>query len=254
MEEVGNFAGPLKGHVGGFKVGLEFITAVGPRDAVNSVRGYDANVFYDGKFMDIPNTVARAVRNVTRLGVHMLNVHCLGGPAMLRAAVEAAANEAATLQIERPKVLGVTVLTSLEDRDLRAMGIQARVDPDDHAFALADEDRGGVEIIVTHLARLAKECGLDGVIASPREIAALRQACGPSFLIVTPDVRPTWAETGDQKRVMTPGAAISAGADYLVIGRPMTQPPKEIGGPAEAAKRITDKIAAAAVEKGASTP
>lgn len=235
----------IREHIGCAKVGLELLTAEGAPHVVQTMRAFGARVFYDGKFMDIPNTVAAAVRAVTKLGVDMLNVHCLGGPAMMKAAAEAAAREAEVLGIPRPKVLGVTILTSLNDGDLRAMGVEARVGPDDFSFKLAEQDQADVEIIVTRLARLAKECGLDGVITSPQEIAAIRQECGAGFLIVTPGVRPEWAATQDQKRVMTPGDAIRAGADYLVIGRPITKPPAEIGSPLDAVRNIVDEIAGA---------
>lgn len=247
--EASQLIGALAPHVGMFKVGLEFITAVGAKYAVELVRGYNGRVFFDGKFMDIPNTVAGAARAVTQLGVWAFNVHCLGGEAMMRAAREAAEKTAAERNIPRPLVLGVTILTSLNDLDFRTMGIEARCGPDDIELKLAERDHTDVEVVVARLAQLSGACRLDGVIASPHEIAVIRKACGPEFLIVTPGVRPTWAEAQDQKRVMTPGDAIRAGADYLVIGRPITKPPAEIGSPAAAAQKIADEIAEALAQR-----
>ena len=159
-----------------------------------------ARVFVDLKFHDIPNTVAGAMREMAKLSPAILNVHAQGGEAMMRAAAEAVANTT-----PRPKLIAVTVLTSLGSSDLSAMGIGAT--PLEHAVRLA---------------RLAKQSGLDGVVCSPQEIAAVRNACGKDFLIVTPGVRPAGADLGDQKRVMTPSEAVNAGADILVIGRPIT--------------------------------
>jgi orotidine-5'-phosphate decarboxylase len=180
-------------------------------------------VFLDLKFHDIPNTVAAAVAAAGGLGVWMLNVHASGGPAMLRAAAQAAARGDAPEA--RPLLLGVTVLTSLEESDLHA------------AFGSARSLREQVR----YLAREAQSAGLDGVVASPREIPDIREVCGPGFLTVTPGVRPALAERGDQRRVMTPGEAIRAGADYVVVGRPILA----AGDPVEAARRIADECAAA---------
>ncbi|PDW03136.1 orotidine-5'-phosphate decarboxylase [Candidatus Viridilinea mediisalina] len=193
----------LRPYVGGFKVGLELCTAVGVPEVVTQVAAAGGKLFLDLKLHDIPNTVAGAVRSVCGLGagIGMLTLHCQGGAAMLRAAVEAAAAAP-----ERPLLLGVTVLTSIDTLALRdELGVAAPL-----------------EAHVVALAQLAQRCGLDGVVASPHEVAAIRQACGPEFLIITPGVRPTWAASGDQRRTMTPSAALAAGADYLVIGRPLT--------------------------------
>jgi len=206
----------LRTEVGGFKIGKEFFTAFGP-SAVREVLG-DARLFLDLKFHDIPNTVAAAVRAGLRLRPTLINVHASGGPAMLRAAAEAAAAAGA----DRPALLGVTVLTSLADDDLRAVG---------QASPAADQ--------VLRLARLCRDCGLDGVVASPLEVAMLRDALGPDFRLVIPGVRPAWSESGDQKRVMTPRQAVAAGADDLVIGRPITRAPD----PVEAARRIVAELA-----------
>jgi orotidine-5'-phosphate decarboxylase len=161
--------------------------------------------FLDLKYHDIPNTVAGAVRSATRKGVHMLTLHTSGGIEMMAAAARAALEESARTGKERPVLLGVTVLTSLKDEDLRRIGF---------AHAVADQ--------VLRLAVLAKDSGLDGIVCSPHEIESIKRECGGDFLVVTPGIRPAWAAAQDQKRIMTPAEAIGKGADYLVIGRPIT--------------------------------
>jgi orotidine-5'-phosphate decarboxylase len=198
--------------VGGVKLGLEFFVAHGP-ERVRQAAG-DAPLFLDLKLHDIPNTVAGAVRAALMLDPALLTLHCAGGTAMLRAAVEARGER-------RTKLLGVTVLTSLDDADLASVG-----------------QSGPAAEQVRRLALLAKASGLDGVVCSPHEVAALRQACGPGFLLVVPGIRPAGAATGDQKRVQTPRAAIEAGADYLVIGRPIT----EASDPPAAARAILAQL------------
>ncbi len=190
----------LRGVVGGFKVGLEFMTANGP-DGVRRVVALGLPVFLDGKFHDIPNTVAGAVRAAASLDVAMLTLHVAGGPAMLRAAVEAA-----HLQEPCPKLLGVTVLTSLDDADLAALGVPHKV---------TDQ--------VLRLAELAWSAGLDGVVCSPHEVPLLRECFGREFKLVVPGIRPRAFARGDQKRTMSPAETIAAGADLLVIGRPITE-------------------------------
>ena len=204
-------ADAVKPYVGGLKVGLEFIHACGP-DGIRSIVATGLPVFVDVKLHDIPNTVAAAIRSLLPLKPALLNVHASGGSAMMKAAAQAAAE-----CTPRPKLLGVTVLTSLEGADLKAMGVTAS--PIDQ---------------VSRLARMAQDAGLDGVVCSPQEIAAVRGACGPGFLIVTPGVRPAGVALGDQRRVMTPLEALKAGADILVIGRPITAE----SDPAGAAKAI----------------
>ncbi len=182
------------------KVGKELFTRAGPAFVTRLVeRGFD--VFLDLKFHDIPNTVERACRAAADLGVWMLNVHAMGGSAMLKAAQEGVASAT-----QHPLLIGVTVLTSMDDTALAEIGIQRTAQQQ-----------------VIHLAKLVKEAGLDGVVCSAREAAELRQAFGPDFVLVTPGIRPAEADSGDQKRVMTPQQAISAGSSYLVIGRPITQ-------------------------------
>lgn len=208
----------LKGAVGGIKLGLEFFTANGP-EGVRQIAAAGLPVFLDLKFHDIPNTVAGAVRAAASLGVAMLTLHAAGGRAMLGAAVDALHAEA-----HRPWLLGVTVLTSLDDAELRAMGVD-----------------GSSEEQVLRLATLAAEAGLDGVVCSPLEIAALRRRFGPDCKLVVPGIRPAGSAPGDQRRVMRPVEAISAGADLLVIGRPITAAPD----PRAAALAIAAEIAQA---------
>ncbi|MGQ0741666.1 MAG: orotidine-5'-phosphate decarboxylase [Alphaproteobacteria bacterium] len=186
-------------YVGGFKVGLEFISANGPQ-GVHAVAKAGLPVFADVKYHDIPNTVAGAIRAMSQLGVSIINVHAAGGAPMLKAAMAAVRGKK-----PRPAIVGVTVLTSLTDNDLAATGVTG---------ATLDQ--------VVRLAKLCQECELDGVVCSPLEIAAVRKACGPKFLIVAPGVRPKGASTDDQRRVMTPRQALQAGANILVIGRPIT--------------------------------
>ena len=209
------------GAVAGIKLGLEFFNARGPA-GVAEVAALGAPLFLDLKFHDSPNTVAGAVRAVAPLKPMILNLHAAGGAAMMRAALDAAREGAGKIGAAPPKLIGVTVLTSLSDADLAEVGQPA-----------------GATDQVRRLAALTKACGLDGVVCSPHEIAVLRRDLGPGFLLVTPGVRPSWAAAGDQKRVMEPRQAVDAGADYIVIGRPITG----AADPAEAARRIAAEIA-----------
>ncbi len=223
LEAILALARTLAGQVDVFKLGLELFCAQGP-DGVAALGALDAPLFLDLKFHDIPNTVAGAVRSVAPLAPAYLTLHAAGGAAMLRAAVGAAREEAARLDRSPPRLLGVTVLTSLDDADLAAQGVAARA---------ADQ--------VLRLAGLAQAAGCDGVVASPREIAALRRECGPEFEIVVPGIRPAWAASQDQKRVTTPAEAARDGADLLVIGRPITA----AQDPAAATARIAAELAGA---------
>jgi len=211
----------LQGHAGMFKVGSELFTAEGPV-TVRYLVTAGQKVFLDLKFHDIPNTVRAAAREAAELGVSMVNVHASGGLKMMDAALEGARLVGAgTGNGARTRVLAVTILTSLESQDLQELGIL-----------------GTPVEAVTRLARLAQRAGLDGVVASPREITAIRQACGSGFLIVTPGIRPASAATDDQARIATPASAIAAGADYLVVGRPITGAPD----PAAAADAIVAEM------------
>ena len=201
-----HLAALLAGEVGGLKLGKEFFTAHGP-EGVRAVAG-GARLFLDLKLHDIPNTVAGAVRAAVRLRPDLLTLHASGGPAMLRAAAQAARAAAEEASLPRPRLLAITVLTSLDEDDLAAVG-----------------QRGPMAEQVRRLAALARDNGLDGVVCSPREIADLRRLCGPEFLLAVPGIRPDWAAADDQKRVLSPAAALAAGADVLVIGRPITGAP-----------------------------
>jgi orotidine-5'-phosphate decarboxylase len=213
----------LRGLVTRFKIGSQLFTAAGP-GAVEAIQKRGAEVFLDLKFHDIPNTVAGAAREATRIGVLMFNVHASGGRAMMAAAAEGAATAARELGGRRPIVLAVTVLTSL---DRAALGRE---------LGVADS----VEGHVLHLAALAAAAGLDGCVASPNEIGALRTSRGPGWVIVTPGVRPAGSAVGDQSRIATPGVAVSAGAHYLVVGRPITAAPD----PARAAEAVLREMGA----------
>jgi orotidine-5'-phosphate decarboxylase len=201
-------ADSLRGAVGGFKIGKQLFTAAGP-EMVRQLNARGDRVFLDLKFHDIPNTVAGAVQSAVGTGAWMVNVHASGGSAMMKAAAEAAVKAAAASGAAKPLVIAVTVLTSMTDAALKEVGV----------------DRSMVEQVV-HLATLAKASGLDGVVASPQEITAIRAACGPNFQIVTPGIRPADQQgKDDQARTLTPAEAIQAGATYLVIGRPITGAP-----------------------------
>jgi orotidine-5'-phosphate decarboxylase len=195
-----------------FKVGLQLFSAAGPA-IINFINQKGGSVFLDLKFFDIPNTVANAVREAVRLKVKMLTLHISGGEAMLEAAQEAAKKEAAALGIKKPLLIGVTVLTSVNKTKATAGDVLKK-------------------------ARLAKDAGIDGVVCSVQEAAAVRKACGNNFIIVTPGIRPKGAASGDQKRVATAKDAVVAGADYIVVGRPIL----EAGDPLQAAAGLIKEI------------
>jgi len=197
----------LKHKVSVFKVGLELFCSQGPV-IVNKINDLGCKVFLDLKFHDIPNTVAGAARAALSTGAFMFNVHASGGREMMRKVRETV--DSAELP-EKPIVIAVTVLTSLDESDLNDINIS----------------KSPLEQVKT-LALLTKESGLDGVVASPREITAIREVAGQDFVIVTPGVRPVWAQAGDQKRIMTPAEALDAGASYIVVGRPVTAAPNPV--------------------------
>ena len=216
-------ADTLRGVVGGYKVGSQLFTSEGP-SIVRALVERGDRVFLDLKFHDIPNTVAGAVAAATDLGVWMVNVHAAGGPAMLAAARQAAHEAAGRRGGTPPLVIAVTVLTSMDDATLRDVGV----------------NHTPIEQ-VERLARLTEAAGLDGVVASPREVTAIRRACGPSFVVVTPGIRGGTATSGpdDQRRTATPAGAVAAGSSFLVIGRPITG----AADPRGAAQRMSEEIA-----------
>jgi len=221
--EAQRFVEELKEWVWGFKIGKELFTWMGPQ-VVEMVHEKGAKVFLDLKYHDIPATVAKASAMATRLKVSMFNLHTLGGMDMMRAAVEASREAAHKEGLPAPMILGVTVLTSLRERDLGNVGITLSVEEE-----------------VVQLASLAQRAGLDGVVASPLEIEPLRGACGEDMIIVTPGVRPSKGPRHDQARVMTPAEAIQAGADYVVIGRPI----RDAADPLKATQEILQEIRSA---------
>ena len=219
-DEAQRFVEELGEWVWGFKIGKELFTSMGPK-VVEMVQQRGGNVFLDLKYHDIPATVAKASSMATRLGVSMFNLHALGGVEMMRAAAKASHEVAHTEGLSSPLILGVTVLTSLREHDLKAVGI---------ARPLEEE--------VVQLALLTQQAGLDGVVASPLEIKPVREACGEDMVIVTPGVRPHEGPRHDQARVMAPHEAIEAGADFVVIGRPI----REAADPRKATREILQRI------------
>lgn len=211
----------LAAEVAWFKVGKQLFVQAGPA-AVRMVRQTGADVFLDLKFHDIPHTVAQATVEAARLGVGMVNMHAAGGLEMMRFAREETASVCRREGLVRPLLLAVTVLTSMDDGDLRQVGV-----------------RDAAESQVMRLVRLARQAGLDGVVASPHEAGRIRRAAGARFRIVTPGVRPSGAARGDQKRVLTPHGAVVAGADYLVVGRPI----RDAADPVEAVRAIVREMA-----------
>jgi orotidine-5'-phosphate decarboxylase len=214
----------LKDEVGMFKVGKQLFLHAGP-EIIRQIRERGGDVFLDLKFHDIPRTVAKAGAEATRLGVRMFDLHASGSVAMMRQAIAEVNKVSRTEHLVRPKLLAVTVLTSLNQDDLKRVGF-----------------RSGVENQVVRLAKLAREAGMDGVVAAPQEVARIRRECGRRFLIVTPGVRPPKGGLDDQNRVLTPEEAIRCGANYLVVGSPI----RNAADPAAAARAIV-----AAMERGA---
>jgi len=205
-----------------FKVGSQLFTTSG-QEVINHVKRKGGGCFLDLKFHDIPATVEKAVAAATGLGVDMLNVHALGGLDMMKAAVKGAEEAVERFGKNKPVILGVTVLTSMDAKDLKDIGIKKTPDQ-----------------AVLSLASLAKKAGLDGVVASANEIKMIKEELGSDFIVVTPGIRPEWARKADQKRTATPAEAFDRGADYIVIGRPITGEPD----PKAAAERIINKVEA----------
>jgi len=219
VETAQSLSNDLLGSIGGIKMGVEFFYSEGP-DGYKKLAEAGCPIFLDLKLHDIPNTVAKGVGSLLHLEPSLMTIHTQGGPHMMAAAAKAA-DEALGQGFRRPKIIGVTVLTSLDQTDINAMGIL-----------------GDVKDQVARLGRLAKEAGLDGCVCSPFEIEILRDVCGDDFLLVVPGIRPDGVVVGDQKRVMGPKEAVRAGADILVIGRPITG----ADDPRSAANNILDEI------------
>ncbi len=220
VDQAVQLAKSLKGIIGGVKLGLEFFMANGA-DGFKRVADTEIPIFLDLKFHDIPNTVAGAIRSVAPLAPKILTIHTQGGPEMMRRASEVAKEEAEKHNCEKPWVIGVTVLTSLDATDIAATGLS-----------------GSVPASVERLGLLAEKNQLDGVVCSPIEINLLRRVSSKDFKLIVPGIRPTGSAAGDQKRVMTPKDAVDNGANVLVIGRPITQAPD----PVEAAKNIVSAL------------
>ena len=210
----------LSSHVGMFKVGKQLYTACGPA-TVQMIQKCGGEVFLDLKYHDIPNTVAMATLEAAHLGVKLCDLHAMGGYEMMSKTMETLDKKFSAS--ERPRVLAITVLTSSNEETLRGIGIEI-----------------SVHEMVVKLAKLAQSAGVDGVVASPQEVGLIREACGKDFLVVTPGVRPSFASADDQKRIMTPADAVKTGADYLVIGRPISA----AENPVKAAEAIVDEIIA----------
>lgn len=226
----------MKLNVGFFKVGLQLFTLAGA-ELVRSIRARGGRIFLDVKYHDIPNTVAKACESCCSMGIDFVNVHALGGRAMIKAAALALKENSARMRVHKPVLLAVTILTSHDAKSLREdVGL-----------------RGSPDKEVVRLAKMAQAAGAEGVVCSPREIVAVRKACGPNFVIVTPGIRQLGAEKQDQKRTLTAGQAIAKGADYLVVGRPITG----AADPVDAARTMAaemqtamDKLARSASRKG----
>jgi orotidine-5'-phosphate decarboxylase len=204
-EQATDLVRQLAGEVGMFKIGKQLFTHAGPQ-AVRQIQELGGEIFLDLKFHDIPNTVAKAAIEATRLGVKMFNVHASGSLEMMRMTVKEVKRVCRQQNLRKPIMLAVTVLTSLNQDDLERVGVERKV---------ADQ--------VVRLALLTKEAGMDGVVASPHEVADIREACGRRFVIVTPGIRPSDGSRNDQQRVMTPQEAVRGGVDYIVVGRPIIE-------------------------------
>jgi len=205
LEQAAELVRQLAGEVGMFKIGKQLFTHAGPQ-AVRQIQELGGEIFLDLKFHDIPNTVAKAAIEATRLGVKMFNVHASGSLEMMRLTAKEVRRVCRQQKLRKPIMLAVTVLTSLNQDDLQRVGVERKV---------ADQ--------VVRLALLTKEAGMDGVVASPHEVADIREACGRRFVIVTPGIRPSEVNRNDQQRVMTPQNAVRGGVDYIVVGRPIIE-------------------------------
>lgn len=220
LDEAKNIVNLLAESVNYYKVGLELFLNTGGK-ILEYLKEQDKKIFLDLKFHDIPNTVAQAAKWATSLGVDMFNVHASGGREMLEEVSKVVSETAASKNIDKPVVIAVTILTSFNEAGISEVGYE-----------------GSIEKIATNLAKLTKEGGLDGVVCSPQEVEKIKDKCGREFIAVCPGVRPLWAVSGDQKRIMTPKDAINIGADFLVVGRPITKN----NNPYEAAMKIIDEM------------
>ena len=219
-EEAEEIVKEVSEYVGYFKVGKQLFTAEGPR-IFKMIKKYNGNIFADLKYHDIPNTVSLAARELVKQGVDMFNVHASGGMEMMKRTVLEVNEEAERIRTKSPIMLAVTVLTSLDAKDLKLLGIKM-----------------SVEEYILKLAEVAKISGFDGVVCSPAEIKLIKKNFGQDFITLTPGIRPAWTQLGDQKRVMTPREAITCGSDYLVIGRPITKAENRLA----AVKRILKEM------------
>lgn len=212
----------LKDEVGMFKIGLELFTSCGT-ELFAVAKQHNAKVFFDGKFHDIPNTISGACRAAVGHGVELFNLHAIGGSAMMKAASDAVKQAHGDSKAPRPALIAVTILTSMDARTLRdELKVELPLDQ-----------------MVPYLAKLAQDAGLDGVVASALEAQSIRKVVGEDFLIVTPGIRPAFASTDDQSRIVTPAQAISNGADYIVVGRPILKH----ASPVEAARLVVAELA-----------
>lgn len=221
LDEAKNLVYQLKDYVGIFKVGLQLFTSVGP-EIIKIIHGEGGRIFFDGKFHDIPNTVAKANSNLIKHGVTFFNLHISGGSKMISTSIKLARETAKLYKLPKPVILGVTLLTSFGQRTLtEELGVERNVDD-----------------YVCKLAKLAKESGLDGVVSSATDVPKIRRECGDDFIILCPAIRPTWSVVNDQVRFVTPTDAIKVGVDYMVVGRPITSAKDKVS----AAKLILDEI------------
>jgi len=227
MEEAKTLVTELKDYVGVFKVGLQLYTSVGP-DIIKMIQDQGREIFFDGKFHDIPNTVAKASANLVRQGVTFFNLHVTGGSKMISTSLKLSRETAKSLGMPKPTILGVTILTSFGQKTLTEELLISR----------------NIDDYVGQLAKVAEESGLDGIIASATDVPKIKKVCGDDFIILCPAIRPTWSVVNDQIRVVTPADAIKAGVDYLVVGRPITSARDKVS----AAKLVLDEMEEAVEE------
>ncbi len=221
MEEAQKLVTELRDYVGVFKVGLQLYTSVGP-DIIKMIQDEGREIFFDGKFHDIPNTVAKASANLVKHGVSFFNVHITGGSKMISTCLKLSRETAKSCGLPKPTVLGVTLLTSFGQKTLTEELLINR----------------NIDDYVSQLAKVAKDSGLDGIIASATDVPKIKKACGEDFIILCPAIRPTWSVVNDQIRVVTPKDAIKTGVDYLVVGRPITSAKDRVS----AAKLVLDEM------------